>query len=116
MKTNTNDLVIQITTDSYGAASDGLGENLMKAYIYALTETEPLPKTILFINRGAFLTAESSQVLDSLKILEEKGTEILTCGTCIDFYDLNKIPGAGAVTNMYTMVEKLNNANNSIII
>jgi len=116
MKKSTENLVIQITSDSYGAESEELGENLMKAYIYALTETEPLPKTILFINRGAFLTTKNSQVLESLKELEEKGVEILTCGTCIDFYDLGKNPEAGAVTNMYTMAEKLNNAGNSIII
>jgi len=111
-----NNPVIQITSDSYGNESDGLGENLMKAYIYALTETMPHPETVIFINRGAYLTAEGSPVLDSLKLLEREGTEILTCGTCIDFFNLNKTPGAGNVTNMYTIVEKLSNAGNAIII
>ena len=109
-------LVIQITSDSYGSSSGELGENLMKAYIYALTETSPLPKTIIFINRGAFLSAENSPVLDSLGKLEAEGVEILTCGTCIDFFSLSKTPEAGIITNMYTIVERLNNATNSIII
>ena len=111
-----NNLVIQITSDSYGEASDGLGENLMKAYIYALTETEPRPRAMLFINKGAFLTAEGSPVLDSLNQLENSGTEILTCGTCIDFFALSKTPIAGTVTNMYTIAAKINNASNSVVI
>jgi selenium metabolism protein YedF len=112
----TGGLVIQITSDAYGGDSEGLGENLMKAYIYALTEVAPLPKTLLFINKGAFLTAAGSAVMDSLKTLEAKGVEILTCGTCINFFGLDKSPEAGGVTNMYVMAEKLNNAKNAIII
>ena len=110
------DLVIQITTDTYGAGSEGLGENLMKMYIYALTEVEPKPKTILFINKGAFLTASGSPVTDSLKNLEAGGVEILTCGACISFFSLNETPEVGGVTNMYDMVEKINNAGNVVIV
>jgi len=109
-------LVIQITSNSYGSESEGLGENLMKAYIYALTEAEPLPKTLIFINKGAFLTAEGTPVLDSLKILEAKGVEILTCGACINFFSLDSSPEVGSVANMYVIVEKLNNARNAIIV
>jgi len=112
----TKNLVIQITDDSYGNESDGLGKTLMKAYIYALTETGSYPKTMLFTNKGAKLTTTGSPVIESLKQLEAAGVEILTCGTCINFFDLNETPEAGIVTNMYTIVEKLNNADNTIII
>jgi len=111
-----NNLVIQVTSNSYGSESEGLGESLMKAYIYALTEATPRPKTLLFINTGAFLTADGSSVLDSLKILETEGVEILTCGACINFFSLDETPEVGGVTNMYVMVERLNNASNAIII
>jgi len=112
----TGNLVIQVTTNSYGAKSEGLGENLMKMYIYALTEAAPKPKTLLFINKGAFLTAVDSPVLDSLKILEAEGVEILTCGACISFFSLNETPEVGGITNMYAMVEKLNSASNALVI
>ena len=111
-----DNLVIQVTTDTYGTASEGLGENLMKMYIYALTEVTPQPKTLLFMNKGAFLTADGSPVLDSLRTLEANGVEILTCGACINFYSLDETPEAGGVTNMYNMVEKLNNAGNTIVV
>ena len=112
----TGSIVIQITSNAYGSESDGLGESLMKAYLYALTEVAPLPQTLLFINKGAFLTAADSPVLDSIKTLEAEGVEILTCGACINFFNLNTTPEAGGVTNMYAMVEKLNNAKNAIIV
>ena len=109
-------LVIQVTSNSYGSESEGLGESLMKAYIYALAEAKPLPKTLMFINKGAFLTSDGSPVLDSLKNLEAEGVEILTCGACINFFGLDESPEVGDVTNMYVMVEKLNNAKNAIIV
>ncbi len=108
------DLVIQISSNQYGVGSVELSENLMKAYIYALTEVDPKPKTLLFINTGVYLTTEGSPVLESLNVLEEAGTEILSCGACLDFYGLAESLKVGSVTNMYTMVEKLNNAGNAI--
>jgi len=114
--TYTGDLVVQITTDSYGTESEGLGNNLMQMYIYSLTEVKPRPNTLLFMNKGAFLTAEGSPVLDSLKTLQAGGVEILTCGACINFFSLDETPEVGGVTNMYAMVEKINNSRNAIVI
>ena len=108
------DLVIQVSSSTYGAESDGLGENLMKAYIYALTEAAAKPKALMFINKGVFLTTEGSPVLDSLHALEAAGVEIMSCGACLTFFGLEDALVAGSVTNMYAMVEKMNGAGNAI--
>jgi selenium metabolism protein YedF len=113
-KIESNNLVIAITDDILGGGDVELGKTLMKSYIYALTEVEPKPKTIIFINNGVSLATEGSPVLESLKTLEEQGVEILSCGTCLNFYGLKEKLMAGTVSNMYTIVEKLNKANNSI--
>ena len=42
--------------------------------------------------------------------MEEKGVEILTCGTCADFFQVKDKIKVGTVTNMYTIVETLNAA------
>lgn len=42
-----------------------------------------------------------------LKKMEAQGVEILTCGTCLNFYGLTDKLAVGSVTNMYTIVEKL---------
>ncbi|MDH7480126.1 MAG: sulfurtransferase-like selenium metabolism protein YedF, partial [Syntrophomonadaceae bacterium] len=48
-----------------------------------------------------------SPVLDHLASLEAAGVEILSCGTCLDFYGLKEKLAVGSVTNMYTAVETL---------
>ena len=86
----------------------------MKGCIFAISQLETLPKTMLFYNGGAKLTAEGSDSLEDLKGLEEKGVEILTCGTCLNFYGLQDKLAVGSVTNMYTIVEKMAGADKII--
>ncbi|GIW48566.1 MAG: hypothetical protein KatS3mg079_042 [Caloramator sp.] len=107
-------IVITITSDCFGQGDDVLGRALMKSYIYSLTEVEKKPKTLIFVNAGVKLTTEGSDVLESLKILEEQGVEILSCGTCLNFYNLSDKLKIGSVSNMYTIVEKMHDATNTI--
>ena len=58
----------------------------------------------------AKLTVEGSPVLDDLKGLAEQGVEILTCGTCLDHYGIKDRLAVGEVTNMYVIVEKMEQA------
>jgi selenium metabolism protein YedF len=110
------DLVLKISTDCLGQGDYELGRALMKSYIYALTEAVPKPGTILFINRGIFLATEGSEVLESLKILENEGVDILSCGTCLKFYEMDDKLIVGKASNMFAIVEKMNNAGNTIVI
>lgn len=103
-------LVIQVSSDAMGAGSDELGRNLMKAFIYAVTQQDELPATMLFYNGGAHLTCEGSPTLDDLKALAEQGVEILTCGTCLNHYGIADKLAVGEVTNMYVICQKLEQA------
>lgn len=102
--------VVVIASDRMGEGNDELGKVLIKGFVFALTQLEQLPKTILFYNGGATLTTEGSDSLADLKLLEEQGVEILTCGTCLDYYGLKEKLCVGSVTNMYTIVETMNAA------
>ena len=90
-------LVISVYTDCMGRGDDELGHKLMKAFIFAVTQQEEL-------------TVEGSPVLDDLKGLAEQGVEILTCGTCLDHYGIKDQLAVGEVTNMYVIVEKMEQA------
>ena len=90
------------------------GRALLKAFVFALTQQDKLPKTILFYNGGAALTCEGSPMLEDLKALEAQGVEIMTCGTCLNFYGLTEKLAVGSVTNMYAIVEKLTQAGNVV--
>ena len=100
-------MVVVISSDRMGNGNDELGKVLIKGFIFAITQLEKLPKTMLFYNGGATLTAEGSDSLEDLKHLEEQGVEILTCGTCLNYYGLSEKLQVGSVTNMYAIVEKM---------
>lgn len=99
--------VVVFASDRMGSGNDELGKVLIKGFIFAVTQLEKLPKTMLFYNGGATLTAEGSDSLEDLKSLEAQGVEILTCGTCLNYYGLTEKLQVGSVTNMYTIVEKM---------
>lgn len=94
-----------ISSDTMGSGDDKLGKNLIKAFIFALTQQDELPKAVLCYNGGVKLTCEGSESLDDLKTLVENGVRVLSCGTCLDFYSLKDKLAVGEVTNMYEIVE-----------
>ena len=99
--------VIAIASDCMGSGDDKLGATLMKGFIYAVSQQEELPSAMLFYNSGAKLTAEGAVTVEDLKSLEAQGVEILTCGTCANFFGLEGKQAVGSITNMYVIVEKL---------
>ena len=98
--------VVVISADHMGEGDDELGRTLLKGFIFALVTQEERPRTILFYNGGARLTCEGSDSLEDLRTLAEQGVELLTCGTCLNFYGLTDNLAVGGVTNMYEIVEK----------
>lgn len=110
------DTCIFINSDKMGTGNDELGQVLIKGYIYTLTESKPYPKSILFVNSGIKLTTENEATVENLKILQDAGVEILSCGTCLDYYGLKEELKVGTVTNMYTIVETMNNSSKTISI
>lgn len=103
-------IVAVISSNKMGDGSEELGKTLLKGFIYALSQQDILPATILFYNGGAAMSCEGSPALEDLKSLEAQGVEILTCGTCLNFYGLTDKLAVGEVTNMYVIAEKLTGA------
>ena len=99
-------IVVVISADHMGEGNDELGRILLKGFLFALTQQETLPSTILFYNGGASVTCEGSASLDDLRELTKLGVEILTCGTCLNYYGLTDKLRVGEITNMYVIAEK----------
>ena len=99
-----------------GVGDDALGSTLMKSFIFALTQSKPLPKKVMFLNSGVKLTTENEETVKNLQILEKEGTEIVSCGTCLDFYNLKDKLKVGSVGNMYDIVDSLNQSSNKLTI
>ncbi|GFN36171.1 sulfurtransferase-like selenium metabolism protein YedF [Tepidimicrobium xylanilyticum] len=110
------DLTIAFSSNVMGKGSEELGKILMKSFVYTMTEATPYPATLVFFNSGVYLTCEGSEVLDDLKKLEAEGVEIISCGTCLDYYKLKDKLRVGEISNMYTIYEKLKKPTNTITI
>ena len=107
-------VVVLIDGATVGRGDDLLGAVLMKSFLHTLKEIEPRPWRLIFINAGVKLAAEGSDLLNVLNELEGLGIEILSCGTCLDFFRLKEKLIAGRVTNMYDIVSSLVAATNVI--
>ncbi len=105
-----SDYVIMMKSKYLGDGAEELGEILIKGFINTLPEVENKPKKIILLNSGIFHSLKDSPVLESLKKLENLGTEILVCGTCLDYYNKKDQLAAGHVSNMYDILEILTTA------
>lgn len=103
-----------VQTELLGTGDERLGQVLMKSFFYALAESADLPRVIYFLNSGVRLTCQGSPVLDRLERLQAAGVEIWSCGTCLDFYALKEQLAIGGITNMYSIVEAMQQADKTI--
>jgi selenium metabolism protein YedF len=100
-------VVVYINSHFLGVGDDALGAILMRSFLKTLMDLEKKPSRLILINSGVRLASEGSEVLDTLKKLSEEGTEILACGTCLDFYRLKGKLSVGTVSNMYDITQSL---------
>ena len=104
-----------VDKDHVGEGDPQLGYNLMKMAIYTLSESDNVPASLLFMNGGVKLVAgDEQQIIDSVSKLIEKGTEVLVCGTCLDFYGLKDQLKVGEVSNMYDILGRMQDASKTI--
>ena len=103
---NLCEAVVVVNSETMGRGDDTLGKNIMKAFIFSISQQDPLPRSIIFYNGGVHWTTEGTEAYDDLSALADAGVEILSCGNCLKFYGLEDKVVVGDVTNMYMIVEK----------
>ncbi len=92
-------------TNAIGTNNSELGGNLAKMAIFTLSESERVPSYVLFMNEGVKLPAgDEPQIIENLNTLIEKGTQVLVCGTCLNFYGIKDDLKVGTVSNMYDIL------------
>lgn len=112
MNPSDSNYVVAVQRNRLGDGDIELGEILIKAFINTLPENTIKPKTIIFLNSGIYLAIKDSPVLDALIKLQQAGVEILSCGTCLDFYHKKEELAVGRISNMYDILEKLSQTGN----
>ena len=107
-------VVVYVNSQFLGVGEEALGTILIRSFFKTLLDSETKLFRMIFINSGVRLTSEGSEVLETLKSLSEKGVEILSCGTCLDFYGLKEKVKVGMTSNMYDIVQSLMEADRLI--
>ncbi|PKN77241.1 MAG: sulfurtransferase-like selenium metabolism protein YedF [Deltaproteobacteria bacterium HGW-Deltaproteobacteria-10] len=102
--------VIVIAEDKMGRGNDELGYVLIKAFLHTIAAQTRKPEFMIFYNTGVKLTVRGSEVLDDLQQLEREGTQLLVCGTCLNYFELKDKLAAGTVSNMYDIAETMSRA------
>jgi len=105
-----NNYVVCIKSELMGDGDPELGKVLMETFVDNLKLQEQLPTHMVLYNAGVKLAMKRSPVCSSLSELEELGTRIMLCGTCIDHYGLQYDIGVGMISNMVVITETLASA------
>jgi len=108
--------VVIINNETMGHGDKKLGLQLMGSYLKKVWASDHKPHTIVFYNSGVKLLARGSSVIDVLDGLEKAGVELLACGTCLDFYNLEDYLLVGQRSNMEEIVGLMSGSNKVITI
>ena len=103
------DLMLFLKSSRIGEDEPDLGEKLMESYLKMLLESGSLPAKIVCMNSAVFLTTEGSAAENTLKGFAKAGTEILSCGTCLDYYNRRDKLLIGQPTDMKATVKAMLN-------
>jgi len=103
--------LIVIKRTQLGEGDPALGQQVLGTFLRKAIALEELT-TIAFFNSGVHLTAAASPVLAELTMLEERGVDILPCGTCAEHYGVT--PAVGNISNMDDIIMEMNRASKII--
>jgi selenium metabolism protein YedF len=107
-------IVVYVGTSCMGKGDEELGRKLMRGFLRTWIDVDPVPWRMIFINSGVELTVTDEEAVDALGMLQHKGVEILSCGTCLQHFGYENELKVGRTTNMYEVVESLRAASKVI--
>ncbi len=102
-------MVVYINSNRMGKGEDELGAVLMRSFLKNVLAVEPKPEKMIFVNSGVFLTTTDEDCYPIIQEIEKSGIEIVSCGTCLDYYNVKDKLRCGSVTNMNSTVQILMN-------
>ena len=102
-----SNVTVFVASDVLGRGDDDLGRALMIAFIKTIKDVVPRPRALIFINSGAKLTVEGSNLIGTIRELEDSGVKVLVCGTCLDYYGVIDKLKVGSVSNMVEILSTM---------
>lgn len=102
-----NSYVVMFAKDRLGEGSEELGNVLVAGLLNTIKERDVLPEKIIFINSGVNLVLNGSPALQLLKQLADKNVDLVSCGTCLDYFEKMDELALGRVSNMHEILESM---------
>jgi selenium metabolism protein YedF len=105
---------LYLNSDCMGTGDPLLGKKLLKIFLEELANSDLQVDLIGCVNAGINLTTRGTEVLDSLLKLQDKGTRIASCGTCLDFHNKRGALLIGEIGTMAQTVQIMGQADKVI--
>jgi sulfur relay (sulfurtransferase) complex TusBCD TusD component (DsrE family) len=97
--------VLVINRAGMGHADPELARQLIKTHLRVLLTDGRIPAVICLYADGVKLACEGSPVIDELRDLAERGSDIAICSTCLDYFGLRDKVQVGVIGSMPDIVD-----------
>jgi hypothetical protein len=99
------DTVVLVTRNGMGNAEESLQQLLFGKYAELLLQNASPPGALCFYTEGVKLVCEGSPVIEQLRNLESKGTRLIVCSTCLNYFELTGKVQVGIIGGMGDILE-----------
>ena len=99
--------VLVLDGATLGRGDDELGSQLMVNFLRTIAFRDEVPGTVVCYNGGVKLAEQGNPAVPVLEALVQKGAEVLLCGTCVSYFQLQERLALGRVSNMQEIVDLL---------
>ena len=102
--------VVVIARHGMGSTTPGdeaFGLEMLEKFLHTLEGRDDKPAAICFVTDGVHAVAEDGAAVFSLRMLEESGVRLVSCGTCLDHFGLTDRVLVGEVGAMTDIVDLL---------
>ena len=97
--------IILVTSNGMGKADEKLQQLLFGKYVELSLHNNDFPTAFCFYTDGVNIVCEGSPVLEGLQNLESKGTRLIICSTCLNYFELTEKVKVGIVGGMSDILE-----------
>ena len=111
-----DNLLLIVTRDGMGSGPLELQTVLVINFFKTLLKENQIPQNIFFYADGVKLNTKGSEIEDELLELEKRGSSLVTCTTCLNFYNFAPELASGRKGSMSDLVRLMSNSGKVISI
>ncbi|PKL43275.1 MAG: hypothetical protein CVV41_11190 [Candidatus Riflebacteria bacterium HGW-Riflebacteria-1] len=99
---------LMMFTRLYIGENDDLGKSSFRDIIVTLSESELVPRTLVFWNNAVKACVEGSPLVATINKIERLGVRVLVAGHALDKLNLKAEMRAGKLANHFDLLDAIN--------